>query len=217
MAYSTTSSANGSSSPWSTASSSRTRQPVLASGKRSPLAAKVRERLFAFQPGADAVDVCEQSTHPLRTNYTFTTTYRVPGAKTDEQDWASHIRTLAQVGSIESFWVIWTHLKLPSELEIGREYHLFREGVRPIWEDASNHEGGKAILRLRKGVSDRVWLDLVLAMIGERLLSDSAESRRRLPRLGEAEETDPSDDICGCTLSIRKDEDVITVCPVFVW
>ena len=48
------------------------------------------------------------------------------------------------------------------------DYLLFHTGVRrPVWEDPLNLSGGKWIIRLKKGVSDRLWEDIVLAVLGE--------------------------------------------------
>lgn len=38
---------------------------------------------------------------------------------------------------------------------------MFRQGVRPVWEDAANINGGKWIVRLKKGLASRYWENLV--------------------------------------------------------
>lgn len=85
-----------------------------------------------------------------------------------------------------------THLHPPSSLAPTTDYLLFHSGVRrPVWEDPLNQYGGKWIIRLRKGISDRLWEDLVLAVIGDQF--------------------DVEDGICGCVLSVRGGEDIISV------
>jgi hypothetical protein len=54
------------------------------------------------------------------------------------------------------------------------DYHnILREnnivGIRPLWEDLGNRNGGKWIIRLNKVVSGRFWEDLVLAIVGDQL------------------------------------------------
>ncbi|KAJ6434099.1 hypothetical protein OIU84_017746 [Salix udensis] len=68
---------------------------------------------------------------------------------------------------------------------------LLKEGIRPLWEDSANCNGGKWIIRFKKVVSGRFWEDLVLALVGDQL--------------------DYSDDICGAVLSIRYNEDILSV------
>lgn len=46
------------------------------------------------------------------------------------------------------------------------DFHMFKDGIKPVWEDQANCKGGKWILRLKKGLSSRIWENLLLAMIG---------------------------------------------------
>lgn len=54
------------------------------------------------------------------------------------------------------------HLRRPSSEErpTNCDYHVFREGIRPMWEDSENQAGGKWIVRLKKGLAARYWEDL---------------------------------------------------------
>lgn len=88
--------------------------------------------------------------------------------------------------------MIYSHLRKPRNLPHVSDYHLFKQGIRPVWEDNENRKGGKWILRLKKGVSTRYWEDLVLAIIGDQF-------------------GDVGDDVCGAVLSIRNAEDVLSV------
>jgi translation initiation factor 4E len=59
-----------------------------------------------------------------------------------------------------------------SELAQKSDYHLFKSGVRPEWEDPQNKHGGKWAYSFkdRKAVNiDNVWLHVMLAAIGETL------------------------------------------------
>jgi len=104
---------------------------------------------------------------------------------------------------VESFWSIWTHLNSPSQLQPTTDYLLFHSGVRrPVWEDPLNINGGKWIIRLRKGVADRLWEDLVLAVIGDQF--------RPLDGQGQ-DDQDGEPEICGCTISVRQSEDIISL------
>lgn len=61
-----------------------------------------------------------------------------------------------------------------------------------MWEDDANKTGGKWILRLKKGVSTRFWEELLMAIIGEQF-------------------AEATEDLCGAVLSIRSNEDVLSV------
>ena len=98
---------------------------------------------------------------------------------------------------------MYTHLNPPSALTPTTDYLLFHSGVRrPVWEDPLNLSGGKWIIRLKKGISDRLWEDIILAVLGEQF--DDLQ-----PPVDE--ESDEWPGICGCTISVRPSEDIISV------
>lgn len=72
------------------------------------------------------------------------------------------------------------------------DYHFFKEGIRPVWEDEENKRGGKWIMRLKKGVMDRYWDDLLLAVIGDQF-------------------AEAGEEVCGMVVSVRSGEDVLSV------
>lgn len=64
----------------------------------------------------------------------------------------------------------------PSQLPVGSDYYLFREGIKPSWEDPMNERGGRwqAILPNKQTLSrdkissnfDKCWLEVVMSVIG---------------------------------------------------
>jgi translation initiation factor 4E len=59
-----------------------------------------------------------------------------------------------------------------SDLGLKSDYHLFKKGVRPEWEDAQNKHGGKWSYQFKdkRAVNiDELWLHAQLAAIGETL------------------------------------------------
>lgn len=113
------------------------------------------------------------------------------------------IKKIASFSSVESFWGLQTHLSSPSALLPTTDYLLFHAGVRrPVWEDPLNRAGGKWIVRLRKGVADRVWEDLVMGVVGD--MFDECGTQ------GDGEEGGWPE-ICGCTISVRQSEDIVSL------
>ena len=50
-----------------------------------------------------------------------------------------------------------------SDMSLGSNYHLFLEGIQPMWEDEQNKAGGKWVLTLKPAQRaekqlDRLWL-----------------------------------------------------------
>lgn len=128
------------------------------------------------------------SDHPLKS--TWNLFYRPPTNK--YSDYEKSTIKLAAISTVESFWTIYCHLKRPSLLPSVSDYHIFKEGIRPVWEDEANKRGGKWIIRLKKGVADRYWEDLLLAIVGDQFMEAGEE-------------------VCGAVLSVRSGEDVLSV------
>ncbi|KAH7881778.1 translation initiation factor eIF 4e-like domain-containing protein [Phlebopus sp. FC_14] len=151
--------------------------------------------------------------HPLRNTWVFWfRQQRTPGNKI--ANYEEGIKKVASFSSVESFWSLQTHLSPPSSLLPTTDYLLFHAGVRrPVWEDPLNRAGGKWIIRLRKGVADRIWEDLICGVVGD--LFDEC-SRARLKPDGDGTGGGENDgeewpEICGCTISVRQSEDIVSV------
>lgn len=128
-------------------------------------------------------------------------------------DYESGIKKISAFGSVESFWSLFTHMQPPSALQPTTDYLLFHAGVRrPVWEDPLNLAGGKWIIRLRKGVADRLWEDLVCAVVGDQFADDGESAPRGGNGAAEGEhEVLAGPEICGCTISVRNSEDILSV------
>lgn len=126
--------------------------------------------------------------HPIKS--TWVVWYRPPTPK--HSDYEKSTVPLAYISSVESFWAVYSHLKRPSLLPTVSDYHIFKGGIRPVWEDEANRKGGKWIVRLKKGVADRYWEDLLLAMVGDQF-------------------AEAGDEVCGAVLSVRSGEDVLSL------
>lgn len=98
---------------------------------------------------------------------------------------------MAGFNSAEDLFEIFDHMRRPSSLPLVSDYHMFKKGIRPVWEDEENKKGGKWIVRLKKGVADRYWEELVFAIAGD--------------------EFEASEEVCGVVLSVRNGEDILSI------
>ena len=57
---------------------------------------------------------------------------------------------------------MYAHMKRVGELPLNTDCHVFRQGIKPVWEDDANARGGKWMIRLRKNLAARLWEHLVL-------------------------------------------------------
>ncbi|KAI8330743.1 translation initiation factor eIF 4e-like domain-containing protein [Chlamydoabsidia padenii] len=127
--------------------------------------------------------------HPLHYAWVFWFMHRSPGSKITNYE--GQMRKIATFSTIEEFWAVYSHINRPHDLPTISDYHLFKHGIRPMWEDEANIQGGKWIVRVKKGLASRYWENLVMAIIGDQF--------------------DVQDEICGVVLSIRNSEDIISV------
>ena len=151
----------------------------------------VREESTKPEPSSSsqASKVSSSATdHPIKS--TWVVWYRPPTSK--YSDYEKSTIPLASFSTVEAFWSVYIHLKRPSALPSVSDYHIFRKGIRPVWEDEENKRGGKWIIRLKKGVADRYWEDLLLMIVGDQF-------------------AEAGEEVCGAVLSVRSGEDVLSV------
>ncbi|KAI6804065.1 eukaryotic translation initiation factor 4E [Hortaea werneckii] len=104
--------------------------------------------------------------HALQNTWTLWFT-KPPSGK---QDWSELLKEVITFDSVEEFWGIYNNITPASELAQKSDYHLFKRGVRPEWEDPQNKFGGRWSYTFKNGkAQDAAWLDVMLAAIGETL------------------------------------------------
>ncbi|OZJ05458.1 hypothetical protein BZG36_01644 [Bifiguratus adelaidae] len=124
--------------------------------------------------------------HPLQNQWTLW--FDNPGKKANAQSWSQNLKELITFNSVEEFWGVYNNVVKVSDLAISSNYHLFKKGVRPEWEDPENTNGGKWVIQFPRGKTgeeiNNIWLYTVLACIGEAFPYE--------------------DEICGAVVSVRK-------------
>ncbi|EAS29346.3 eukaryotic translation initiation factor 4E-1 [Coccidioides immitis RS] len=110
--------------------------------------------------------------HPLMNEWTLWFT-KPPSGKGD--NWNDLLKEVVTFNSVEEFWGVYNNITPTSELGLKADYHLFKKGVRPEWEDQQNKHGGKWSFQFKDKRSvpiDELWLHSQLAAIGETLEND---------------------------------------------
>ncbi|GFY82797.1 eukaryotic initiation factor 4E protein [Actinidia rufa] len=80
----------------------------------------------------------------------------------------------------------------PSKFPANADFHLFKTGVEPKWEDPECANGGKwTVISSRKANLDTMWLETLMALIGEQF--------------------DEADEICGVVASVRQRQDKLAL------
>lgn len=98
--------------------------------------------------------------------------------KENGKSWDECFHEVAVCKSIEEFWILFNSIKLPTDIQDGCNYALFRSAVRPMWEDEQNRNGGRWIITLDKRVDNdevnRLWLDTLVLILEDQLTEPSS-------------------------------------------
>lgn len=108
------------------------------------------------------------------------------------KSWEDMQNIVTTFDTVEDFWSLFNHIKQPAEIKSGNDYSLFKDGIRPMWEDDANKHGGRWVLaigRNQKEELNKLWLDTVLCLIGEAF--------------------DNGDEVCGAVVNVRNKGDKI--------
>lgn len=104
----------------------------------------------------------------------------------DHDHYSSAMRCLCRITNVEEFWRYWLCVPQPGELLEGKHFvrdigngeltvidtlMLFREGVRPEWEDAANASGGHFQFMFKPAsvngsLIDEYWNNLAMGICG---------------------------------------------------
>lgn len=57
---------------------------------------------------------------------------------------------VAEFSTVEQWWALYGHLVRPSNLPPESSLKIFKSGVRPLWEDEANINGGKWVKKTFK-------------------------------------------------------------------
>ncbi|GAA6033100.1 hypothetical protein JCM8097_002944 [Rhodosporidiobolus ruineniae] len=107
--------------------------------------------------------------HPLYSPWTM---WFDSASKQDKaKSWDDALSKVVSFQSVEDFWGLYNNIIPPSLLSANSNYYLFKEGIKPAWEDPANAQGGKWSVQLPRGKYteqiDAFWLYTMLAAIGE--------------------------------------------------
>lgn len=152
-------------------------EPVAGPSNGSQAAASAGESSEGAVGGAAAL-----VKHPLQNLWTLWYYDNEKG-----KPWEECQHRIATFDTAEDFWCLYNTIKQPTEIPNGNDYSLFKNDIRPMWEDEQNKNGGRWVINLQRAVRnatlDDMWLDVILCVIGEAF--------------------EFSEDICGVVINIR--------------
>uniref|UniRef100_A0AC34FYJ1 EIF-4F 25 kDa subunit n=1 Tax=Panagrolaimus sp. ES5 TaxID=591445 RepID=A0AC34FYJ1_9BILA len=94
------------------------------------------------------------------------------------------------------FKSLYSNIQPPTGLPWNSDYYLFREGIKPMWEDPSNIKGGRWLTQIERTKRaerlDNCWLELMMALVGE-----------QFSNLGS--------NVCGAVVNVRQKGDKVAL------
>jgi len=136
---------------------------------------------FTTDNSEDTEDLLKKEL-PLR--YTWAIWEQIMQSNDKSAQYSDATHKVAACSTVQGFWKLWNHMPQPSELlenkRMVREQPdglhvidaimIFRENIRPEWEDKMNANGGHFQYQLKPSIGggqvDEYWNNLVLGMIG---------------------------------------------------
>lgn len=115
--------------------------------------------------------------HPLQKRWSLWFKKDSAGASS----WVGGQKLVHSFQTVEDFWSLFNYIQPANQLTRGSDYSLFKEDIKPSWEDPINANGGRWILTMHKKSFDektnidKYWLETVLLMIGEGFEDDVGE------------------------------------------
>lgn len=113
----------------------------------------------------------------------------------NKEKYESNLQTVCVFDNVADFCGVCNNVPKPSQMEINSNYHLFKNGIKPMWEDPANSKGGSWTMLFGRQSNpefiNKCWTSLQCAAVGEML--------------------DPDDDICGVVLNRRGRGDRMSV------
>ena len=88
---------------------------------------------------------------------------------------------LENIVTIKPFWEMMNQFPF-GNLRLRDSVHFFKRGVKPVWEDPRNINGGSWTFRVPKAQSHDFWKETLLLVVGEQF-ADVIEPRKTTPPL----------------------------------
>lgn len=96
--------------------------------------------------------------HPLQ--YMWTLWHRPAGGR-GNVDWKASLLNIQNCSTVEDFWYMINSAPSVETMKADNDYHLFREGIMPAWEDPANEKGCSLIVNCSDKQASSFWINSV--------------------------------------------------------
>lgn len=117
---------------------------------------------------------------------------------------------LENIITIKPFWESFNQFPF-EQLQMKDSIHFFKRGVKPVWEDPRNVNGGSWTYRVPKALSEEFWKETLLLAVGEQFADVIQPRQSDFDFFDELANYEEGDDLCGMTLSVRFHNNLISI------
>lgn len=71
----------------------------------------------------------------LQHKYTFWAMIREQNYKNKDNFDENKLVEIESCDTVQDFWMVYQHLRRPTAMPYGTFLHVFKDGIRPVWED----------------------------------------------------------------------------------
>ena len=116
--------------------------------------------------------------HPLEFSWTFWYFTPNPG-----KSWRDNLEKVTTVSTVEDFWSVINWISVPSEMKVGADFSMFKEGIYPDWSDVHNEDGGRYVVKFTKEEIDEYWIEMLMSVIGQNVGEEDSIEKVKLKLL----------------------------------
>ena len=89
--------------------------------------------------------------------------------ETNKNNFFEKIKKTITIESLKDLTAFYGNFKKPKDMPNGCEVYLFKEGIKPLWEDERNQNGGSFFLHIKKTFANKIWENFLTSIVSEEL------------------------------------------------
>ena len=87
--------------------------------------------------------------------------------QTNSDNFYEKVKNVLAVASPSDFATMYSKLRKPKDMKNGCEVYFFKEGIKPLWEDPENENGGSFFMHIKKTFANRIWENVLFSVVAQ--------------------------------------------------
>ncbi|VDO04801.1 unnamed protein product [Rodentolepis nana] len=133
---------------------------------------QLRMEVSCVEMANDCKDEGDSTVHYLQDTWDFFVfNYNVGN------DWTQRMQKVTDFNTVEHFWRTMVHTLAPSDIPNGTDLYVFKRGIKPMWEDPMNENGGRWLIQVLPDADvNFYWEELLMLIVGNAWKTDEDSS-----------------------------------------